>query len=95
MNILQHIPHDTPVFVTLNPKIDIDKNMIYAIEEYSHPQYNLESLDGQKAISKLQGKRNTFYTGAYLGYGFHEDGVVSAIQVAKKLNISPPWQNQK
>lgn len=89
MNILQHIPHETPVFVTLNPTMPIDDAKIYAIEEYSHPQYNLKSLAGQSAISKLQGKRNTFYTGAHLGYGFHEDGVVSAINVVEKLNATP------
>ena len=50
MNILQHIPKATPVYVTLNPHIDIDPNKTFAVEEYSHPQYNNDSLEGQKGI---------------------------------------------
>ena len=91
MNILQHIPLSIPVFVTLNPKEKINKEMIYASEDYSHPVYNLQTLEGQSRIKKLQGKYRTFYVGAHLGYGFHEDGVVSAIEVTKKFHISPPW----
>ncbi len=95
MNILQHISHDTPIFVTLNPQVPINKKKIYAVEQYSHPQYNPASLEGQTAIKRLQGSRNTFYAGAHLGYGFHEDGVVSAINVAKILNVTPPWNSKK
>lgn len=92
MNILQHIPKATPVYVTLNPHIDIDPNKTFAVEEYSHPQYNNDSLEGQKKIVNLQGKQNIFFVGAHLGYGFHEDGIESAVNVANLLGIKPSWQ---
>lgn len=91
MNILQHIPQSFPLFVTLNSPVAIDKTKMYATEEYMHPTYTKNTLKGQKMINDLQGNRRTFYTGAHLGYGFHEDGVVSAINVAKKLGVVPPW----
>lgn len=91
MNILQHIPKDTPVYVTLNPLIQIDKDKIYAEEQYTHPQYNNASLQGQREIADLQGTNRTIFVGAHLGYGFHEDGVQSAINAAKLLGITPSW----
>lgn len=94
MNILQHIPDETPVFVTLNPHAEINESVVYAREEYTHPQYSVKSLAGQAAIAKLQGKNRTYFVGAHLGYGFHEDGINSAINVAKHLGITPTWQNQ-
>ncbi|MCX6727864.1 MAG: FAD-dependent oxidoreductase [Candidatus Saccharibacteria bacterium] len=95
MNILQHIPNDTPVFVSLNPLVPIDQNKIYAQEIYTHPQYNNDSLVGQKQISDIQGKNRTIYTGAHLGYGFHEDGIESAVAAAKILGITPSWQTKR
>lgn len=93
MNKLQHIPMLIPVFVTLNPHEEIDKKNIYAVEEYTHPEYHLATLRGQQRIAKLQGNRRTLFAGAYLGYGFHEDGVVSAVNAVKKLGIEPPWSH--
>lgn len=92
MNKLQHISMSTPMLVTLNPSVPVDKKYIHLVEEYTHPQYSLESLEGQKLISSLQGIRRTLYAGAHLGYGFHEDGLVSAINAVKKLGIDPPWK---
>lgn len=92
MNILQHIDMSTPMLVTLNPHFEIDQDKTYSVEEYSHPQYNLDSIEGQKEIKLLQSKRRTLYVGAYLGYGFHEDGVESAIKAVKYLGIEPSWQ---
>jgi uncharacterized protein len=93
MNKLQHIPMSIPVFVTLNPLQVIDKKNIYAVEDYAHPEYNLTTLSGQKLIAMLQGNNRTLFAGAYLGYGFHEDGVVSAIIAVKKLGIKPLWSH--
>ena len=87
MNILQHIPKSTPVFVTLNPNKEIDKNKIYAVEDYEHLIFNHKTLEGQFHLALLQGQRRTFYVGAHLGYGFHEDGVVSAFNIARKLEV--------
>ncbi|NTW32732.1 MAG: FAD-dependent oxidoreductase [Bacteroidetes bacterium] len=90
MNILQHINMKQPVFVSLNPQININKQKIYLKEDYEHPVYTQKNLIGQKMISELQGKNRTYYAGAYLGYGFHEDGVASAVNVVNiiKSNIT-------
>ena len=92
MNILQHIAFETPVLVTLNPQQKIDPAKTYAIDHYEHPRYTLDVIEGQRLISKLQGKNRTYFAGAHLGYGFHEDGVVSAIRVAKLLGIKKLWR---
>lgn len=92
MNILQHIPNEYPTYVTLNPAEEIPKKYILSEEWYSHPRYNVDSLRGQRMIEKLQGHRRTYYTGAHLGYGFHEDGIASAVKIAKKLKVKLPWE---
>lgn len=94
MNKLQHIPMSSPMLVTLNPHEAITKKNTYVSEVYEHPEYNLSTLHGQHLISKLQGTSRTLFAGAYLGYGFHEDGVVSAINAVHKLGIKPPWDNR-
>jgi predicted NAD/FAD-binding protein len=62
---------------------------------YEHPIYNIESLRGQTLIKGLQAKNKILYTGAHLGFGFHEDGVVSAIEALSLINILPPWQEKQ
>jgi predicted NAD/FAD-binding protein len=52
---------------------------------YEHPFYNLDTFKGQKNVDGIQGLNNTFYCGAYLGYGFHEDGINSALKVSKLI----------
>lgn len=94
MNKLQHINGSIPMFVTLNPTSAIPKHKIYATELYEHPQYSLDALEGQRLITELQGSRNTFYAGAHLGYGFHEDGVVSAINAVHFLGVKPIWHQK-
>jgi predicted NAD/FAD-binding protein len=95
MNILQQIPKSTPVLVTLNPTVKIKEADIYATEIYEHPEYTLQSVSGQQMIRQLQGKNRTLFTGAYLGYGFHEDGVTSAINAVKTLGVKPSWYKIK
>lgn len=90
MNILQHIDKNLPLFVTLNATKK-PKN-VHAQEVYEHPQYNLGSLEGQRMIQSLQGQKNTYYAGAHLGYGFHEDGVASAIRALKAMGVALRWQ---
>ena len=52
---------------------------------YEHPFYNLATFLGRKNVDDIQGLNNTFYSGAYLGYGFHEDGINSALKVSKLI----------
>jgi predicted NAD/FAD-binding protein len=56
--------------------------------EYTHPIYTPQSPLSQKAIGELNGTRNTYFCGAYMRYGFHEDGVISALEVARRMGMS-------
>ena len=93
MNNLQNIDNKFPLFVTLNPLKKIDQSKVFASFVYSHPVYNNASIKAQEQVEKMQGFDNIYYCGAYLGNGFHEDGLVSAIKVANQLGVSAPWQN--
>jgi uncharacterized protein len=87
MNALQHIPEKTPVFVTLNPGRDPIPERMYGTYEYTHPIFDAKARNAQDMVAALQGTRNTYFAGAYLGFGFHEDGIESAAAVAKKMNL--------
>lgn len=81
MNNLQNIPHDDPVFVTLNPLKPIDERLIYDEKLFRHPLFDHEALQAQKRLAQIQGQNRSWYTGAYLRHGFHEDGYASAVRV--------------
>lgn len=87
MNILQHIPTETQVLVTLNDP-DIQANKIIHQTQYSHPFYCQETIDAQARHSEISGVNQTHYCGAYWSYGFHEDGVKSAIRVCAQLGVN-------
>lgn len=91
MNRLQDINKEYPFFVSLNPNENIDENKIFYETEYSHPLFDLETLEAQKEINKLQGKNGVWFTGAWLGNGFHEDGFSSAVNISKRFNTLPKW----
>ena len=84
MNNLQKINTTENIFVTLGnfPK----PNLIFNEMEYEHPVFDFKALEGQKAFKEIQSERNTYYTGAYLGYGFHEDGIKSSQAICKLIN---------
>ena len=85
INRLQPLPFRTPVIVTLNPPFDPDAAKVLQEFEYSHPLLDQHALAAQQGIGRLQGQRHTWYAGAWLGYGFHEDGLASAHAVAAGL----------
>ena len=91
MNRLQNINKEYPFFVSLNSKDNIDEKKIFYETDYSHPQFNIETVEAQKQINKIQGKNRVWFTGAWLGNGFHEDGFASAINISKKFNSLPEW----
>ena len=86
MNLLQAIPNETPVFVTLNPQKPIAPECIYDATTLAHPQYDLPAIKAQKELPAIQGANNTWFCGAYTRYGFHEDGLASGYAVADLLN---------
>ena len=92
MNRLQNIPPNAPLFVTLNPDRKVNEAKVYDRFEYDHPLFDEAALKAQKALWSLQGNQNTWFCGAYFGYGFHEDGLQSGLAVAEALcNVKRPW----
>ena len=89
MNILQGIRSDTTFCVTLNASDAIDPSRILGSYRYEHPVFSLAAIDAAKRIHVANGERRTWYAGAWLGNGFHEDGVASARRVAEAINRLP------
>jgi predicted NAD/FAD-binding protein len=92
MNNLQNIPASHPLFVTLNPIEKVAEQHIFGKYEYAHPIFDSEAINAQENLHKIQGKRNMWFCGAWTKYGFHEDGLNSAINVVKKFGIEVPWK---
>ncbi|QDU56282.1 NAD(P)/FAD-dependent oxidoreductase [Aeoliella mucimassa] len=88
LNRLQNLPTNEPVFVTLNPVTDIDEKKIHETFQYDHPAYTLESVQAQQRWREINGQQRTWFCGAYWGYGFHEDGVNSALRVAAEFGVT-------
>ena len=85
MNILQSLNTDTTYNVTLNYTKAINPDKIIRKIKYMHPRFSLEGVKAQKRHAEISGVNNTFYCGAYWRYGFHEDGVVSALNAIKQV----------
>ena len=85
LNLLQRIPFAQPVVVSLNPLQSIDPATIVGEYDYAHPVFDLKAIDAQKRVPLLQGQHHTWYAGAWTGYGFHEDGLKSGLQVGRAL----------
>lgn len=95
MHLLQATPAHEPVLVTLNGDAAIDPSMVYARAEYRHPRYSLDSVTAQRRLEEIQGKHRTLFAGAHWGFGFHEDGVASAVNAVRLLGVTPPWKNTR
>ncbi len=87
MNILQHLPVERDILVTLNDEGRIDPEKILKKISYEHPRYDLKMMDAQKRWNEISGRNRTHYCGAYWRFGFHEDGVVSALDVCRQFGM--------
>ena len=85
MNSLQPIPLDDPLFVTLNSTHNIDQNQIYDQVTMRHPVYDVGVLSAQKDLSLNNGHNRTWFSGAWMKNGFHEDGLSSGLDVARSI----------
>ena len=94
MNLLQNINNSLDVFVSLNPYIIPSKSLTYKKIIYEHPIFNSKTNEAQSKMIEIQGKNNIFYAGAWLKYGFHEDGIASAVNISKTLNVAVPWEKR-
>jgi predicted NAD/FAD-binding protein len=93
MNRLHRLPAGhRPYLLSLNPLSDPDQRRVITEISYHHPVFDASAVQGQKLLPSIQGRDRLWFCGAYSGYGFHEDGLRSAVNVAAQLGVSPPWQ---
>ncbi|MES2946556.1 MAG: FAD-dependent oxidoreductase [Pseudomonadota bacterium] len=87
LNMLQPLPVEQPVLVSLNPVREIARQHIMGEFEYAHPVFDLAAIRAQTELPSLQGQQHTWFCGAWTAYGFHEDGLKSGLQVARQLMV--------
>lgn len=92
INKLQPLPFQTPVVVTLNPAREPDPAHVLAEFDYAHPVFDEAAIAAQAQLASVQGTHGIWLAGAWGGYGFHEDGLKSALRVANGLGVRAPWQ---
>lgn len=91
LNHLQPLPFKQPVIVTLNPQREPAASSVLGRFDYEHPVLDADTVVAQGQLAGIQGRARTWFCGAWTGYGFHEDGLASAIRVAADFGVSPPW----
>src|SRR5574343_748369 len=94
INKLQPLPFKTPVVVTLNPAREPDPRCVIAEFEYAHPIFDAAAISAQQRLAGVQGEGGIWLAGAWGSYGFHEDGLRSALRVANALGVAAPWQGE-
>ena len=92
INLLQPLPFKQPVVVTLNPFEQPAADKIIARFEYDHPVLDQTVVAAQKQLPAIQGLDRVWFCGAWTGYGFHEDGLKSALRVVRHFGVQPPWE---
>ena len=91
MNKLQSLDHTRPLFVTLNPTHKIAPEHIFDSHEFEHPIFDQAATEAQRKLPSIQGRKGVWFCGAYTRHGFHEDGLLSAVQVAQAMGAAIPW----
>jgi predicted NAD/FAD-binding protein len=92
INKLQPLPFSTPVVVTLNPVHEPAPETVLAEFDYAHPVFDGPAIAAQQRLADVQGENGIWLAGAWGSYGFHEDGLKSALRVANGLGVRAPWQ---
>jgi predicted NAD/FAD-binding protein len=87
LNMLQPLPWEQPVVVSLNPVREIARQHILGEFDYAHPVFDVPAIRAQASVPRLQGHQHTYFCGAWTGYGFHEDGLKSGLAVGRQLLI--------
>jgi predicted NAD/FAD-binding protein len=85
LNQLQPLPVQQPVVVSLNPQSPIDPAKVVGEYTYAHPVFDLAAIRAQARVPAMQGQQHSFFAGAWMGYGFHEDGLKAGLQAARAL----------
>ena len=93
MNSLQSLPTKMPVLVTLNPNRTPDPDLVQGEYFYDHPVFDDKAIVAQGKLPSIQGQNHLYFCGAWTRYGFHEDGLMSAVAVAKTLGIEIMWDS--
>jgi predicted NAD/FAD-binding protein len=93
MNLLQGMKTRLPLLVSLNPGIAIDPKTILLRKTYRHPQFDAAAVAAQERLGDIQGQNRFWFAGAWTGWGFHEDGIASAVRIANGLGVTAPWQS--
>ena len=86
LNQLQNLKIDKNIFLTINPFFEIDHSKVFNEIDFTHPYYDEDALQNQSNLKSIQNKNNTLFAGSYFGYGFHEDGIKSSLEMLKSLN---------
>lgn len=94
MNLLQNFETPKPILVSLNPPRPPKSDTVWQRMTYDHPVFNQAAMAAQKELPSLQGKKHCWFTGSYFGYGFHEDGLKSAVDLAKTWGLPLPWEKE-
>ena len=86
LNLLQNLGFNKNIFLTLNPNFKINEDKIFKKVNFTHPYFDQSALDNQDKLKNLQNKKNLLFCGSYFGYGFHEDGIKSSIEMIKAID---------
>jgi predicted NAD/FAD-binding protein len=90
INRLQPLPWTQPVLVSLNPIREIPRSLTMGSYDYTHPVFDMAAIRAQSRMPQLQGQQHTYFCGAWMGYGFHEDGLKAGLSVARQLLAELP-----
>ena len=86
LNQLQNLKIDKNIFLTINLFSEIPADKTFKKITFTHPYFDADALSNQSNLQKIQNKKNILFCGSYFGYGFHEDGIKSSIEMLKMLN---------